>query len=62
MDILIRIVAEGHRITTKGWSFLVECSDGSSDCVPLKDLKESYPVQVAECAIANRIKDEPTLA
>jgi hypothetical protein len=30
-----------RRITTKGWSFLVEWTDGSSDWVPLKDLKES---------------------
>eukprot|EP00957_Ditylum_brightwellii_P140899 10733356-Ditylum_brightwellii.AAC.1 len=44
-----------HRcITTKGWSFLVEWTMGSSDWVPVKNLKESYPVQVAEYTITNK--------
>jgi len=33
--------------------------DGSSMWLPLKDLKESYPIQVAEYAVANKIADEP---
>jgi hypothetical protein len=37
-----------RRMTTKGWKLLVEWKDGSTDWLPLKDLKESYPVQVAE--------------
>ena len=48
--------------TTKGWQLLVEWKEGSSDWVPLKDLKESYPVQVAEYAKANKIDDEPAFA
>ena len=30
------------RRTTKGWQLLVEWKDGSSDWLPLPDLKESY--------------------
>lgn len=33
--------------------------DGSSDWIDLKDMKDSYPVPLAEYAIANRIQDEP---
>jgi hypothetical protein len=36
------------RRTTKGWKLVVNWKDGSSDWVSLADLKESYPVQVAE--------------
>ena len=47
-----------HR-TTKGWKLLVEWKDGSQDWLPLKDLKESYPIEVAECAVANKTQEEP---
>ena len=45
--------------TTKGWKLLVLWKDGMSTWIPLKDLKESNPVQVAEYAMANRIGSEP---
>lgn len=50
------------KITTRGWKLLVEWKDGSSSWVPLKDLKESNPVQVAEYAVANKIVEEPAFA
>jgi hypothetical protein len=37
----------------------VNWKDKSSDWVNLKDLKDLYPVQVAEYAAANRIAEEP---
>ena len=40
-----------NRQTTKGWKFQVLSKDGSTSWVPLKDLKESFPVQTAEYAI-----------
>jgi hypothetical protein len=49
-------------MTTKGWKLLVEWKDGSTDWLPLKDLKESYPVQVAEYAVANKIAGQPAFA
>ena len=45
--------------TTKGWSLLVNWKDKSSSWVPLKDLKESHAVQVAEYAVGNKIAEEP---
>ncbi|GAX09610.1 hypothetical protein FisN_38Lu038 [Fistulifera solaris] len=51
-----------HKMTTKGWLLLVEWMEGHADWVPLKDLKEAYPVQVAEYAKANGIDDEPAFA
>ena len=45
--------------TTIGWELCVEFSDETTDWLPLKDLKESHPVQVAEYAESNRIQDEP---
>jgi hypothetical protein len=47
---------------TKGWFLMVTWKDGSSDWVPLKDLKESYPVETAEYAVANKIVEEPAFA
>ena len=48
-----------ERRTTKGWFLNCDMKDGSSEWLPLKDLKESYPVQVAEYAVANKIAEEP---
>jgi hypothetical protein len=45
--------------TNRGWSLLVSWKDGSSDWLPLKDLKDAYPVQIAEYAAANKIAHEP---
>ncbi len=36
--------------TTKGWEILLQWKDGSTTWEPLKDVKDSYPVQVAEYA------------
>jgi Reverse transcriptase (RNA-dependent DNA polymerase) len=50
------------RWTTKGWFLLVEWKDGGSNWVPLKDLKESNPIEVAEYAVANKLVHEPVFA
>ena len=44
--------------TTSAWKLLVECNDGSVDWVPLKDLKQSNPVELSEYAVANEISEE----
>jgi len=52
----------GHsrpKITTAGWEIQVEWKDGSTQWIPLRELKESNPVQLAEYATANDIADEP---
>ena len=48
--------------TTIGWDLLVQWKDGSTNWIELKDMKHSYPVQVAEYAIANKIDKEPAFA
>jgi hypothetical protein len=50
------------RMTTKGWKLSVLWKDGTSTWVPLKDLKESNPLEVAEYAVANKIAEEPAFA
>ena len=44
--------------TTKGWKLLLEWVDGSMDWVRLAEVKEAYPLQLAEYAVANGIADE----
>ena len=45
--------------TNRGWKLLVECKDGSVDWVPIKYLKQSNPVELAEYSVANDISGEP---
>lgn len=54
--------AKKRIITTKGWEFLVEWKDGTSTWVPLIDLKEANPIELAEYSVARKIDDEPALA
>jgi hypothetical protein len=49
-------------MTTKGWKLLVGWKDGTTDWLPLKDLKESYPVQVTEYAVVNKIAEQQAFA
>ena len=47
-----------RRVTTKGWEIEVQWEDGLHS-VPMIDVKESYPIELAEYATANGIEDEP---
>ena len=46
------------KITTAGWQLLVSWKDGTSSWVKLSDLKESFPVEVAQYARDKGILDE----
>ena len=46
------------RKSTIGWDMRVLWRDGSTSWIPLKQLKESNPVEIAEYAVANGIDDE----
>ena len=48
--------------TTIRWELLAQWKDGSTNWISLKDLKESYPVQTAEYAVAAKIAMEPAFA
>ena len=48
--------------TTKGWEVNFKWKDISTTWNNLKDIKDSYPVQLAEYAVENRISEEPAFA
>jgi len=48
--------------TTKGWDVLIQWKDGSTTWNKLKDVKDSYPVELAEYAVNNKVDDEPAFA
>jgi hypothetical protein len=57
-----RIIHNGHNSlcrSTVGWHLCVQWKDGSTSWQSLKDLKEAYPVAIAEYAVAQGIDDEP---
>ena len=45
--------------TTRGWSLLVQFRGGITEYVPLKELKDSNPVELAEYAVAHSLTEEP---
>ena len=51
-----------RRETTKGWEILLQWKDGSTTWEMLKDVKECYPVQIAEYAAQRKISEEPAFA
>jgi hypothetical protein len=40
----------------------MEWKDGSTNLMPLKDAKDSYPVRLAEYEIAHTLQDRPVFA
>ena len=50
------------RKTTCGWKFLVLWKDGYETWVPLRDKKESHPIEVAEYAKSRGIDKETAFA
>jgi hypothetical protein len=51
-----------RRETTKGWEILIQWKVGSTTWVSMKDIKGSYPVQLAEYATQRQIAGEPASA
>jgi len=50
------------RHTTIGWDIQVEWANGTQSWLPMKDVKHSNPVELAEYAITAKIADEPAFA
>ena len=50
------------RQTTMGWDLKVAWKEGTSQWVPLKVMKESNPVEVAEFAVSRGLEREPAFA
>ena len=48
-----------HKKTTRGWYLQVKWKDDSTNWIPLSELKEANPIEVAEYAVSNQIAEEP---
>ena len=48
--------------TTKGWDLCIEWNNGETSWIPLSNVKEQLPVEVAEYAVAQSIDSEPAFA
>ena len=58
----VTVNGKGYRKkATRGWQLCIEWKDKSTRWERLCDMKESYPVKVAEYTEAAGISDEPTL-
>ena len=49
-------------ITSKGWDLNIEWENGTTSWVPLREIKLSNPVKVAEYAFSRNIQDEPAFS
>ena len=49
------------KITTVGWDVLIEWKDGMTTWVPMKEIKKSNPVELAEYTTGNGLVEEPAL-
>ena len=47
------------RQTTRGWDLCVLWKNGEEQWIPLRELKNSNPVEVVDYAVANELQDEP---
>ncbi len=59
MELELSVTRPTAKRTTAGWKINVEFSDGTTDWLPLGDVKESNPIGLAEYAIASKIDHEP---
>ena len=48
--------------TTKGWEILIQWKDGSTTWERMKDIKQCYPLQLAEYALTHNIADKPAFS
>ena len=49
-------------VTTRGWEVRIKWKDGSTSWLPLKEVKSSNPIDLAEYAVANDLSKEPAFA
>jgi Reverse transcriptase (RNA-dependent DNA polymerase) len=59
------VVSNGKRVrryTTKGWKLCILWKDGSTSWETLTSVKEAFPVEIAEYAVARKIAEEPAFS
>lgn len=49
-------------LTTKGWHICISWKDGSTSWHTLADIKNSYPIQLAEYAVQNNLQNQPAFS
>ena len=59
-----KMVTQGvtSHFTTKGWRFLVAWKDGSTSFIPLRKMKNAYPVETADYVVANNLDKLPAFS
>ena len=50
---------KSHRTMTKGWKLLVNWKDGTQSWIPLTEVKDSNPIELAENTVAKEFNKEP---
>jgi hypothetical protein len=53
------LITKRNHFTMKGWKFLVSWKDGTASHVPLREMKNSYPIETIEYAVDNGLMAEP---
>jgi hypothetical protein len=56
------LIKQKNKKTTRGWKLCVRWRDGSLSWERLASLKDGYPIQVAEYAVANQLASEPAFS
>ena len=50
------------RYSTDEWELCVTWKDGSTNWIPLRDLKDAYPIELAEYAVQNKLDGRPAFS
>jgi len=59
----VRSENQGKRFCTlKGWEICLSWKDGTTSWHPLSEVKNSFPLLLAKCAVTNGLNDEPAFA
>jgi hypothetical protein len=54
--------SDATRATTKGWELCVSWQDGSTSWHTLQEIKNCFPLQLAEYAVRNHLEKEPAFS
>ena len=58
--VITKIGTKQRKNTIKGWGVCIQWKDGITTWNKLKDIKDSYPVQMAEYAVDNIMSEDPS--
>jgi len=58
-SLLASMGVDTRRKLPRGWDICVEWHDGTTSWVPLKDVKQSNPLEMADYAVSNDLAEQP---